>query len=679
MNSRFSLHVLGECQLVDRLAGQSFEFRTRKARCVLGLVALWPEASMSREKLASFLWDPAPDEQARASLRQCLKEIRDLLGEHADEILIADRSTIRVAVDKIDVDALKLTEQLTTAKSNPTLALELAHMWKGELFGAILPSAPLFEAWVQVERSRLRSVVSTLLSDHLQRQIRDQDFNNQDLANELLRLEPCHELAHQFLMQFHAMRGDQSAALRQFATLTQALADELDSEPSVESNDLLVAIKRGDIRAHPETVRAPIKASVEPLQVPSGPPKITIRPPLTRYVDDSKNYLAEGFSNLAKVSLSKFRSWIILSWPSSGFDSKIKVDFPQLGAAIGADYIIDPVLDWRGPEGKLFISLIDCRDSSEVWSDVFTIHEQELQSLSSTVAGAVASTLASKINHITLLRYARSKPGDAVAYDLWLRGHQLSRQWTVEADVQAQELFLKAIEMDPGLACSYSSLSSILSTQTFVRPGYANIAIDHKRAFELAQKSISLDPFDSRNHIAMAWNWLLAKSSQRAQSHFKLAVELNPYDSETLIASAMGMAFIGQLDEAKRWSEMALNLNPIHPEYFQIYLAAVQYLSGNYAGVTETVHLCPDEFLDKKAWAAAAHARLGEDELAVEAYRGFKDAVALKWEGEEPPSADTLHAWLLSALPITWPEGRNTFLSDLVKASELSRDFEQKS
>ncbi len=672
MTAQYVLQILGDCQLVDRQAQQTVGFRTRKAKCMLGLLALWPEASMSREKLASFLWDPAPDEQARASLRQCLKEIRDILGESADEVLVADRTTIRLNISTIDVDALALMQQLASAKTDRALALKLAGMWKGELFGEILPAAPVFEAWVQVERSRLLTALSTLLSDHLKQQLSAHDFADQSIANQLLRLEPCHELAHQYLMQFHAMRGDQAGALRQFETLAKALADDLDSEPSAESVDLLVAIKKGDIRS---TVDLAPFAQTEPQKdhsPPQGPPKIAIRPPLTRCSDGSKDYLAEGFSNLVKVNLSKFRCWIILSWPSSGFDSKIKVDFTALGASIGADYILDPVLDWRGEQGKLFISFIDCQDGSEIWSDIFPINESELQSLSSIVAGTVASRLASRINHITLLRYARATPGNSAAYDTWLRGHQLSRAWTIDADLQAQELFSRAIELDPGLACSYASLASVLSTQSIVRPGYADAENDRKRAFDLAQKSISLDPFDSRNHIAVAWNWLLAGSAQRAHSHFKLAVELNPYDSETLIASAMGMAFIGHIDIAVQWSNTALELNPLHPEYFLIYLAAIRDWAGDYAGAVQTIKQCPDMFLDKNAWAAAAHARLGENEEAIAAYNGFVEAVSAKWEGGDSPSTANLHAWLFNILPVVWKDGRRNLEADLLSVHKIS-------
>ena len=660
--------------MTDPETGQLLEFRTRKARCLIGLVALSPGAAMNREKLASFLWDPAPEDQARTSLRQCLKEIREILGNAADSVITADRLTVSIQLQNIEIDALAIFDQIATAKTNRDIALTVARLWRGELFGDAIPPAPVFEAWVQIERSRLRTMVSNLITDHLENLIRSGDYGNADLAEELVRIEPSHELAHQFLMKYYALRGDQAGAIRQYTRLNQTLADELDSEPSQESIELLVAIKQGSVAPSKEMVQLPATAAAHPQATRSGLPKIAIRPPLSRHNDESKEYLADGFANLTRVCLSKFRCWIILSWPSTGFDSKVKIDFPALGNAIGADYVVDTALDWRHQPGRLFVSLVDCRDGSQVWSDIFPIAETELQSMSSSVSGIIAAKLASQINQIVLLRYARSAPGDAVAYDLWLKGHQLSKAWSPASDAEARSLFQTSIELDPALACAYASLASILNTQSMTRPGYKDDADDKRQAFELAQKALTLDPFDSRNHYNLAWSWLLANSAERAESHFRLAVDLNPYDSETLIACAMGMAFLGQLDLAKQWSDLAVSLNPLHPEYFLGYLAMIRYLSGDSSAAVKLGALCRDVFPDMEAWNAAAHAALGDAEQASAAMLHFQQAILKKWEGLTPPSWEELLDWLLRTVPIIWPAGRGELKKDLAKAHAFAKD-----
>ena len=667
----YRIELLGGCRVVDLSTGKDTDFRTRKAKCLLGLLALSPTCEMNREQLASLLWDPAPEELARGSLRQSLKELREVLGANADDAIVANRFVVALSEAAFEVDVRQLRHLINGGSANIDTALRASALWRGELFGSHLPNAPVFEAWVQVERSHLRSRLTKLLTDQLEMLMGMADFADARVAEELVRIEPSHELAHQYLMRFHAARGDQAAALRQYALLNRALAEELDSEPSDESNDLLVAVKRGDIRIHrPEPTQT--AAADLPRLARIGPPKIAIRPPLTRFGDSSKDYLGEGFAYLAKVCLSRFRCWIVIPWPSKGYGSDTALDYTTLGRDIDADFVVDCVLDWRAPLGKLFVTLIDCRDGSQVWSGIYSISENDLQSLGSSVAGAVAANLASQVNYISLLRYARTVPASPAAYDMWLKGHQLSRLWQAEADETAAALFAQAISLDAGLACGHASLAAILNTRAMVRPGYPARKADCKTAFKHAQTAVALDPFDARCHIAMAWSWLIAQSVERAESHFRLAVDLNPYDTEILIAAAMGMAFLGHIPDAQRWSGLALTLNPIYPEYFSGYLAAIHYLGGDFEAAVLAVQKCPDVFPDLLVWAAAAYAQLGRTDPAIRAYTGFCALTVPRWEGDDQPTDDDLDLWLRETMPITWAQGRTSFEAGIRLARHLA-------
>ncbi|MFN4193034.1 MAG: BTAD domain-containing putative transcriptional regulator [Tabrizicola sp.] len=650
---RFQVDLLGTCRVARIATGEELAFRTRKTRLLLGLLLLSPGQRMNREQLASLLWDPAPETLARSSLRQALRELKEVLGPDGEDAVEADRFSVGLKAAAFDLDVRRFRELIATAAHDQNALLAAAALWQGDLFGPAQPSAPVFEAWLQIERSQLRSVLTSALTDQLEKLIAANAFTDTRIAEELVRVEPSHELAHQFIMRFHAQRGDQSAALRQYALLQQALAEELDSEPSEASNALLVAIKSGEV-----SLQRPATAPVAPAAplTRNGPPRITIRPPLTRYIDNSKDYLGEGFAFLAKSCLSRFRCWIVIPWPSSGFDSTTAVDFTAVGQVIDADFAVDCVLDWRTGSGKLFVTLIDCRDGSEVWSELYPVAEHELQEVSSSVAGAVAANLASQVNHITLLRHARSAPGNPVAYDLWLKGHQLSRLWSAEAEAEA--LFLKAIELDPGLASCHASLAQVLSTRCMVRPGYPNRKADCAAAFRHAREAIALDPYDPRCHISMAWNWAIARSPERANSHFRLAVDMNPNDAETLIAAASGLGFLGHVELAKDLARQALRLNPIYPEYYTAYLAGIHFMAGDHEATIATVEKCPDGFPDLGVWAVASYAHLGRQQEATRAYRTFRRIAAQLWEGPAPPTEEELEAWVLETLPITWPEGR---------------------
>ena len=108
--TEFQLDVLGALRLC-RADGAEVRVASRKARALLGYLALRPLEAQSRDRLAALLWEDVDTEQARASLRQALAGLRRLTGEHA--LIRADAETMQlspgVRVDVTDFRAASAT------------------------------------------------------------------------------------------------------------------------------------------------------------------------------------------------------------------------------------------------------------------------------------------------------------------------------------------------------------------------------------------------------------------------------------------------------------------------------------------------------------------------------------------------------------------------------------------
>lgn len=100
--SRIKIRVMGNFQVVDP-AGRDVTPRARKSCALLAILALTPEFKRSRSWMQSKLWSDRAPKQAAASLRSALTDVRRSLGDHA-EILIADRFSIKLDVERIEVD-----------------------------------------------------------------------------------------------------------------------------------------------------------------------------------------------------------------------------------------------------------------------------------------------------------------------------------------------------------------------------------------------------------------------------------------------------------------------------------------------------------------------------------------------------------------------------------------------
>jgi DNA-binding SARP family transcriptional activator len=132
--------------------GENLTPRGQKARALLALVALAKRGQRSRIWLCSKLWSDRPAEQAYASLRQALAEIRKALGVYSESILGADKFDVSLDLSKVSVDAVELRLALTEK------GLQHAEVPQEDFLEGLNVGDEEFEEWLTIERSRWADV-----------------------------------------------------------------------------------------------------------------------------------------------------------------------------------------------------------------------------------------------------------------------------------------------------------------------------------------------------------------------------------------------------------------------------------------------------------------------------------------------------------------------------------------
>jgi DNA-binding SARP family transcriptional activator len=245
-------------------------FVSSKAQALLYYLALTGRAH-ARTTLAALLWGDSPEAAARTNLRKALANLSHLVGAH----LTINRQVVIIKPDTCQVDVVDFAAQAsTTAEPVDVQRLQAAvDLYQGDfLEGFFVRDAPEFEAWALAERARYRELVVgalyTLAGRHT-----DQGNLAQAIAciRRLLGLEPWREEAHRHLMLLLAVSGQRSAALAQYETCRQALADELDVELAPETVALYAEVKAGKL---PDKVNGPQDGTLRPL----GDHAVTLSP-----------------------------------------------------------------------------------------------------------------------------------------------------------------------------------------------------------------------------------------------------------------------------------------------------------------------------------------------------------------------------------------------------------------
>ncbi|PLU11139.1 hypothetical protein BMJ20_21785 [Sinorhizobium medicae] len=102
------LRVFGPMGAWSRM-GESILPRGRKAQAILAYLAMCGEAPVARRRLAGLLWSTRFDEQARASLRQSLTELRRGIIAIAPELLRIEKDYVSLHIAEVWIDELSIS------------------------------------------------------------------------------------------------------------------------------------------------------------------------------------------------------------------------------------------------------------------------------------------------------------------------------------------------------------------------------------------------------------------------------------------------------------------------------------------------------------------------------------------------------------------------------------------
>ena len=158
------IHVLGSMRATTYL-GANVLPRGKKARAILGYLSVISGGRVSRSRLASMLWDRASDAQARSSFRGALHELSLAMGPLADELISADRETVRLNAKVCWIDATAvLAPEIGSASASRS---ELSALCNGELLEELDGISTSFDQWLLNERTRFNQQLSDLLEGEL--------------------------------------------------------------------------------------------------------------------------------------------------------------------------------------------------------------------------------------------------------------------------------------------------------------------------------------------------------------------------------------------------------------------------------------------------------------------------------------------------------------------------------
>ncbi len=547
----------------------------RKHQALFAIVLLAKSRSITRERLLDLLWGSRSEDQARASLRGVLSEIRRACRPYGGCPIQANRTHVALAAEPgVDVD----TDLLYSAiqRDDPQIYAAASYLNAAELLTSLKINERAFEQWKETEQTNLLRSYRSALIQYLATLEKDRHAEDiERVANCLLGVDDTDEDAHRTLMQLYHFRGNHSLALRQFELCESRLNALYGSSVSQETRVLAQQIKTTpQPLPETETLTASNPTTIATKQ-PGKPPGVALAvipftlPPGADIDVGITSFWAEEIAGAA----SRFK-WFRVVPTSETF----RLDVRALGAsgvsaATGAKYVLGGrcrVL----PEGyKLTVELADGVNTETVWSELITLSPQALLEPGEVLEKVVGKLdiklraseirLAYQLDRNTLNGYECTLLALSNMYDLTATTYQ-----------ETELLFDRAVCLNPNRAWFYS-FWSLWKMFCLGQDWAKDHAEELHTAGNLARQAIKHDPDDALalailGYFTSFWDHNILQG----RKYLDQSLSLNPYSSLAWVLSAATYSHSGKPQEALRRLAKSRALCPIEPHFEFLYNTA---------------------------------------------------------------------------------------------------------
>lgn len=522
--AQLELRLVGPLRLV-RTDGTDLTPTSAKARGLLALLGTAPELRRSRLWLQDKLWSDRGPEQAAASLRQALVEVRRSLGPDRD-CLGGETGWVALDPARVRVRSAPQPEDWGVGGEAPEFAAGLD------------VADPEFEHWI---RDRRAAFEDSLAGHEPPAPVRAPE-------------EPAAPSAPSTPAAVPSSRARRLRAPIWVAGLAVLLASVIAAS----------ALLRPDSAPEDPGVAA---------RVPQDRPSIMVLPFAALGGDDKAEAFTQGVTRDIVTDLSRFGSLFVMAARSS---ARIAADLSgprALTTDLGVRYVLTGSVQWLDDTVRVNTQLMETATGRHLWTERFDRPADDLLAVQNEISRRVVDVIGpvgsgqGKLRAAELERLSRVPTESLQAYDHYLQGVVRFDRGTPEDNLAARNAFAWATSLDPDYTKAmameaWTHLSAYWNGWTDT-PERALA-----RADALAMRAVEMDPGEPYAHWALGAVRLFQRRHDLALAAYRRSVELNPNGADLMVYLGWALIYAGEPDAGIAQMERAIARNPYHPGWY---------------------------------------------------------------------------------------------------------------
>jgi adenylate cyclase len=344
-------------------------------------------------------------------------------------------------------------------------------------------------------------------------------------------------------------------------------------------------------------------------------PSIAVLPFSNLSGDPEQEYFSDGLTANVITTLSQLPDVVVIARDSmlNYRDRPAKIRY--VAEELGIRYVLDGSFQRTAERVRVHVQLIDALTGKHLWADRFDKPWADIFALQDTITENIVAALEIKLTEEQKARLAAQYTNSIQAYEYFLRGQLLFFRYTREDNLEARQLYLQAIELDPDFARAYSAVAFTYDQDYHREQNDQNIVL----GLRYARKGISLDGDLPHTHVALGRIGVHSKNPDQAVKALHRAIELDANFADAYAQLAAVYTSQGLAEKAFPLLRKAVRLNPNHGAGYDFILGKALYYTRRYEdaviALERAVEANPAR-IRSRLLLAASFAQLGRDEDA---------------------------------------------------------------
>jgi non-specific serine/threonine protein kinase len=318
----------------------------------------------------------------------------------------------------------------------------------------------------------------------------------------------------------------------------------------------------------------------------SAGPSIAVLPFANASDDPDQKYFSDGLTEEIIAELSRFREVSVFARSST--DSYEGKDVREIGALLGARYVLQGSVRKAGQRIRVNVQLSESNDGRSVWGtnyerdltarDLFELQDELTQQVVNAIAGSYGALTRAA------LPGARRKPPESLdSYDCVLRAYEYLQVHTEENHLAARDCLEGVIEADPDYVDGLAWLSYLYAEEYHHRRNERTDEYDAlDRALELAEKAVALDTANQVAHGALSLVLFFRGEYERARIEGHRTIDLSPNNALWLLLIGTYLLQQEDFEHGVPMVRKAIALTPHPPSWVTMPLFYDDYHHGRY-------------------------------------------------------------------------------------------------